>query len=1028
MSLLTCGFNTLSSDHDDGEHTHGPDDGHSSSSPSASPTSSRSNSGLVGESLRLAMQNAQTRARQQEERVALVEKRVEQCMKAAIRKVQKAKKEVAALGGDVHIRRRKRKGSNETSTGGAWQQDAHRSASDSNTALSSSAMPSIGRLGGMVTSASLSPHSGSFLSAMSSQAATPHCPAIIGVGSAPTSSFMLTSRLPPPAQPAHGTGMLNNMSMSPSMPSLLNPPAATPILSNATLSNVASPQLQSSQPASPLGDKKDEAIIDGSYCLLPYQSDGEQGTSLFAALSSTSSSSSAMPSLPHSSSHAAMLAAQEAMAELQRDACSAPTSPEAAYGPSATTPSSLPALHTESPVSSESGGITHPYPSVSSMHAHHPPLVPSPSSAPSSSGQTYRILAASPYAITPSASLPPVRRHSVRPPIGPSRTVSGSTVSPSNILSPNLQPFSPSLPPHALSASITSAAASHALSQLYGGGMSVASSYAMIGHAAASSAPVSSPALTAALNRLREAQIRFSTLAKFCAPLLMHSHAFHKMKEDEELRRLRALAEEEQKGNETDPAASSSSEVFTGPGLASSDDELTASAVDAIATQAVNEGNDRVDEHLRSDSETNSSSQIRSPPPQQARSMAASSSLVMVDSQSLAASSSSRHPVTASQAATEQAVQQRRAMRAYIRKLRAEVMLDDEEALKREPDEHIEQEEAQLSSVSSSAATSSSSRPTPASSSDIDADVTLDEAMEGCVLLHHHLLAARSELEELRSSAEKKIADAIAICSTKVQELADKNEALERQLMQSEKARNAEITSLRASLDASQRKNANMEALLLKLNIKVDEDGNAQGEQQKSSSWWRWASAALVVSSVAAVVSLSWKRVLLSAHSRYPSLVRGLGISDAFVSKIAQSCAEKAKERAAQAAAEAARKAATQKATEATMNAAAKAAAASAAFAAASSQAAASHPSQSASTTWSSTSNFSHASPPPFTSSVSPFSPRSSYTQYEFVHPDHRHFFGHTDHPSHPSNHWWPMRLVDTLTRWGMERAGFTGI
>lgn len=786
------------------------------SSPDASLTSasvSASGASAAVSSLRQALNAAQTRARQSEDANQWIYEHVHSSVAAAIKEVSRAKKRVKAI-----------KIETKGSISAAQQQQQQGSMS----ARSSSDSSSIHHGGSPL------PHSQSSSAGLTVSSARSAGLAAAG------DSFMLSSASSPHREAylsalASPAGAAGSLASSPrtmaGMPSLALGSAAL------SASQVAA-AVAAGRGAAARSDEQlagSTTIIEGSYCLLPFEADPLAGGSLLPAPSPTSAaaaSATATPAPPsalhHSSSHQAMLEAHEAMEELRRDttgsasasgatsaASSLQTSPLGAADdqPSAASYPSLPALH---PVSSPS-------------HAF------SSTSAPGSFANVNSILATSPYHIAPSTALPPLQR-------GRSLGAIGSSVgatSRNNVGSPRMQPHSP--------------ATMHA-AQAYLGSSSGSSTTTTA--AGSTTTPAPSIALTHALQSLHQAQSRFSTLAQFCAPLILRSPSVARLKEEVALQQL---------GVVPPPPPPSQKDLARS---ASSDEELSRSAemqledLAAVAALASSVESSSGSALSRGDSEERIESQSEEEKKQPASATGSSfSSLVIVPSASASASSHSvlRPKLRSSHAIWETQTQpkseaelaeEKEAMRMYISQLRAEVASADEAGA------HKDEETPQ-------------------------APLTLDQALEGCVLLHQLLLTAQTKLDALDSSAAE-VADA----SARLVDLQAANASLRASLQ----AAQSDLAELRRSHEAQAVKIANMERILALLEVPLTDKGTVREDfrfVKRSSGLWTSAALTLVFGGLVIVSAMHWKRIIKAIRATVPRILNQLGLGGGEAAKVA---------------------------------------------------------------------------------------------------------------------------------------------
>jgi len=801
--------------------------------------------------LRAALLQAQTRARLQEEGLAFVFAHVDARVRAAVRDVTRAKKAVRKL--------RKKEAAAAAAAAASGSSDRPLEPGEQTPLQQPPSATSPFR--DVYLSALASPHHASATSAHAASSSS---------SSAPGAS----------ESPKIGLASMPSLMLGSSLASLGSPVAEEP---------------SAGGDASAFARR--EEVVDGSYCLLPYEPlDPKSSTGarigvpvIRRSVSSTLPSSSpqlassvpapqGVSTMPHSSSHQAMLEAHAALQELQHQA--AGSQPDS---PSSTAPSSL----QTSPQPPGDGSVP-VYPSLPALHSsplHSASSVSSGSftfSGGAGLSASHHILATSPYHIAPSTSLPPLRKK-------------GSMGSPQ--LQPLGQPSSPArhsmLPPPALSQQqqqqqqqgvgaglsssssfthLPSAANASNLSQGQGSATSSSSSKAA---SSSAGAPAHSPEMEAALQNLRAAQARFSTLAQFCAPLVLRSPSFLRLQEEETLRRLGVAAPDHGQ-----------------PRMLLSEEELSSSAelqLDAIASQQALDGSELVPPGRSSDSASTGSpeaAETKTPVHD-----AHDASLVLVDAHEAVSesgvdtspTSSPRDrrrrggrtgrssslplplpPPQSSQAPPPTKAQEREAMKIFIRKLKEDIVASDAEDVSAASGEERKEQEASGADTSAGGSTS---------------DITLEEALESCVLLHRHLTAERARLAALEHGEQGGSAQ-----RRRMSVLSAQLDALQ-----------AQLVALRSVHSEANLKLRNLEKLLELLQVPVNDKGElAEGFElhghpqspTRSVSLWAIASLSVLFGSLWLVSSVGWKRIWMAVRGgvdAVPALWARMGLAGATV-------------------------------------------------------------------------------------------------------------------------------------------------
>jgi hypothetical protein len=525
------------------------------------------------------------------------------------------------------------------------------------------------------------------------------------------------------------------------------------------------------------------------------------------------------PVLERSSSHQAMMEAHEALEELHRDSTSS-------------TPEAPPSLQVSPQPDEAKESAQGAYPSY-----HHPSLPAlHPSSSPSHGARHGHILATSPYNIAPSTSLPPLRKTSL---VGVGRGSStGSTSSPH---------FGAVQPPQSGSPAPTQA---HPNLQVGQGSMLPPSSFSL-GAAAAPgstgpSASISSfapstasagPAshiyadLAIAVQSLRESQKAFSTLANFCAPLILRSPSFLRLQEEDTLQHLGvlprpqrdvALSSDEEMSRSAELQLDDIATHIGGSGalgsrtleasdVSTSGTESSASRIVGVSVVGGGGGGVSPREADRALSEPESE-EHKSPFGGSGIAAAPHSETELEDADHPSLVIVSPPPPLSARSKE----QEREAMKIYIKKLRAEVA-EEEANLAAHASGSGAAERAPAEAPSSSSSASSSTAGAGAAKDDGDAAVTLEEALESCVLLHRHLTSERARLASLERSVDAKVARAVGDCRERIEQLRANNALLRLQLH--------ELEALRSDHSAAELKLRNMEEILRALKIETNDKG-----------------------------------------------------------------------------------------------------------------------------------------------------------------------------------------------------------
>ena len=807
------------------------------SSLAASATASASTSAAVA-SLRLALNAAQTRARTSEDANEWIYEHVHSSVAAAIKEVTKAKKRVKQIRIET-----------KTSGGVAQPQQQQQGSMSARSASDSSplhhALPhSQSSSGGLtVSSRSAAGAIAAGESFMFSSASSPHREAYLAALASPAGVGSLASS--PRTAPSH-------------MPSLALGSAAL------TASQIAAGLAAGRGSSARAEELSGSTIIEGSYCLLPFEADPLAAGSSIATASPTAASVSVSatatpappPALHHSSSHQAMLEAHQAMEELRRD-----TTGSASASGATSTASSLQV----SPLAPADGD--HPaaasYPSLPALHpASSPSHAFSSTSAPGSFANVNSILATSPYHIAPSTALPPLQRGRSLGAIGAG--VGGKS---GNLGSPRMQPQSPATM-HAAQTSVSS-------------GASGSTSTAPVA-SSSTTTPAPSLALSHALQSLHQAQSRFSTLAQFCAPLILRSPSVARLKEEVALQQLGVVPKPPK---DLAASASSDEELSRSAEMQLEDLAAVAALASSVESSSAIRGGD--EEHIESQSEEEKKQ------PASASASGNFSSLVIVPSAAGgatgAAASSSQipprpkfqsshaiweiHPKTESELAEE-----KEAMRMYIAELRAEVASADDAATNKEDGSAL------------------------AEDSQPQAPLTLDQALEGCVLLHQLLVTAQSKLDAIDSAQTSvEVVDA----SARLADLQAANASLRASLQ----AAQSDLAELRRSHDAQAVKIANMERILALLEVPLTDKGTVREDfrfVKRSSGLWTSAALTLVFGGLVIVSALHWKRIIKAIRATVPRILNQLGLGGGDAAATAAKTAAEGANGAAQAAGHAA--------------------------------------------------------------------------------------------------------------------------
>ena len=137
-------------------------------------------------------------------------------------------------------------------------------------------------------------------------------------------------------------------------------------------------------------------------------------------------------------------------------------------------------------------------------------------------------------------------------------------------------------------------------------------------------------------------------------------------------------------------------------------------------------------------------------------------------------------------------------MKLYIKKLRAEIAAEDGDAAASGDEE--------------------------CKTSDEQPEVTLQDAMEGCALLHQLLAAEREKVAELEGCVDEKVAANIRGIQQRLADLEASNAALQTSL----ETQAVEHAELRRAHGAALHKIANMEQILAMLEIPLNEKGQVR--------------------------------------------------------------------------------------------------------------------------------------------------------------------------------------------------------